>query len=155
LFLKITYHQVSDIEVNILDNLSQTKIDLWRIAYYVLLLSVSMQTYLQWNLYKPNPHGTNFSFRNRHMFSLYRLNCWPLCCLFFFYVWLLITPLVSSNFWCNEYTHFLKEILNQVSNVICFHWNLTVVIDMLKLRDLEIVNKDIQRRLWTIQDDDC
>ena len=48
---------------------------------------------------------------------------WPLCCLSFFYIRLLITPLVSSNF---SYTHQLGEtsmlLLTGSEDNSCFCW---------------------------------
>jgi hypothetical protein len=37
----------------------------------------------------------------RSLFVLLYFFFWPLCCLFFFSLWILITSLVSSNFYCN------------------------------------------------------
>ena len=44
---------------------------------------------------------------------------WPLCCLFFFDIWILITPVVSSNSSSYRIIYIFKKYLLEYQNNIC------------------------------------
>jgi hypothetical protein len=66
---------------------------------------------------------SNCDFSCYSIFSFMCMFCrssfWPLCCLFFFDLRILITPLVSSNFFLWQVSHYYEIIANKrVINVI-------------------------------------
>ena len=58
-----------------------------------------------------------------HCLSFCTLFFWPLCCLFFFAIQIMITPLVSSNWSSNSHSFFIVHCIIDLSLYICsFLW---------------------------------
>ena len=61
----------------------------------------------------------------RSLFVLFYFFFWPLCCLFFFDIWILITPLVSSNSSCDTDISCKCQFVNIINQIKDIKWNLS------------------------------
>jgi hypothetical protein len=61
----------------------------------------------------------------RSLFVLLYFFFWPLCCLFFFDIWILITPLVSSNSSCDTDISCKCQFVNIINQIKDIKWNLS------------------------------